>query len=73
MLNLRTGGKMAETIRGCSLVQIKFFTGSLEEIEAGLNAFYLQKNFSVKDAKENTKFFNDNLVAVFYIEKIPAK
>ncbi len=64
---------MAETIRGCSFVQIKFFTGTLEEIETALNAFYLQKNFSVEEAKENTKFFNNNLVAVFYIEKNPAK
>lgn len=64
---------MAEKIRGCSLVQIKFFTGTIEEIEAGLNAFYLQKNFSVEEAKENTKFFNTNFAAVFYIEKTPAK
>jgi hypothetical protein len=55
-----------------SLAQVKFFSGTLQEVEGALNAFYLQKNFSLEEAKKNTVLLGSNLVAVFYTEKNPA-
>jgi hypothetical protein len=54
-----------------SLALVKLFAGTLEEVEENLCVFYRQKNFTLEEAKENTKAFG-NFIAVFYTEKNPA-
>lgn len=52
-----------------SLVQVKIFSGTLQEIETALNAFYLLKGLSLEEARENTKSFGESMFIVFYIER----
>lgn len=61
--------------KNSSLVQVKLFFGTLDDVEKGLCVFYSQKEMTFEEAKENTKFpFCTEkmcIAAVYYKEKNP--
>ncbi|MFH1193841.1 MAG: hypothetical protein V1661_02505 [bacterium] len=61
--------------KNSSLVQVKLFSGTLEDVEKKLCVFYSQKEMTFEEAKENTKFpfCKDGkcVAAVYYKEKNP--